>query len=473
MATESDHTPAEARPIGLGITTALVAGTIIGSGIFTLPAALAEIGWIAMVGFAISSIGAMLLAMVFAYASNRHPAAGGPYAYAREGFGDFMGFQTAWNYWIGAWVGVAAIGVSAVGYLGELIPALREDRWAQIATAIALVAVLTFVATRGLATGGALSLVLMVLKVVPLLIIGTVGFLAFDAANLGPANATPDSLVDAIGLSVALTLFAYIGVEAASIPGQAVKDPTRTIPRATLIGTGLAAVVYLLSTLAVFGALPNSALAESAAPFSDAARVMFGDWAGPAISLVAVISCLGAMNGLILLAGQMPMAAAKDRLAPGVFGKLNRNSAPAIGLVISGVLAGAMTYFGFGDGGLVEVYTKLLLISTLATLLPYLMVSAAELRFLIVDRAPGTRITRLGVKVAVTSLAVVYSLWAMSQAGTEEVYLGFMLFLVGVPIFVLVLRQLRTPPPPAHESVKPFDVISADPSQSNEGQARN
>ncbi len=449
-----------ARPIGLGITTALVAGTIIGSGIFTLPAALADLGWIAMVGFAISSAGAMLLALVFAYASNRHPAAGGPYAYAREGFGDFMGFQTAWNYWIGAWVGVAAIGVSAVGYLGELVPGLQDNRWAQIGTAVALVAILTLVATRGLAAGGSLSFVLMILKVVPLLIIGTLGFLAFDAANLGPANTSDGSLLNAIGLSVALTLFAYIGVEAASIPGQAVKNPKKTIPRATLIGTGLAAVVYLLSTMAVFGALPNSTLARSAAPFSDAARVMFGDWAGPAISVVAVISCLGAMNGLILLAGQMPMAAAKDRLAPAAFGKLNRNSAPAIGLTISGVLAAGMTYFGFGDGDLVEIYTKLLLISTLATLLPYLMVSAAELRFLIVDRAPGTRIAGLGVKVTVTSLAVAYSLWAMSQAGTEEVYLGFMLFLVGVPLFVLVLRKLRQPPPPAHESVKPFDVIT-------------
>lgn len=451
--------PPGEKPIGLGITTALVTGTIIGSGIFTLPAALAGIGWIALVGFLVSSIGAMLLAMVFAYASSRSPAAGGPYAYAREGFGDFMGFQTAWNYWIGAWVGVAAIGVSAVGYLGELIPALPDNRLAEIATAMGLVAILTYVATRGLAAGGAVSFVLMILKVVPLLIVGTLGFMAFDSANLGPANTSGDSMFTAIGLSVALTLFAYIGVEAASIPGQAVKNPKKTIPRATLLGTGLAAVVYLLSTLAVFGALPASVLAESSAPFSEAAQVMFGDWAGPVISLVAVISCIGAMNGLILLAGQVPMAAAKDRLAPGVFGKLNARSAPALGLVISGVLAGGMTYFGFGDGNLVEIYTKLLLISTLATLLPYLMVSAAELRFLIVDRAPGTKVAGLGVKVTITSLAVAYSLWAMSQAGTEEVYLGFMLFLVGIPIFVLVLRQLRKPPPPAHASVKPFDVI--------------
>lgn len=441
-ATEAN--PPEGKPIGLAISTALVAGTIIGSGIFTLPAAMAEIGWIAIVGFGISSAGAMLLAMVFAYASRRHPAAGGPYAYAREGFGDFMGFQTAWNYWIGAWVGVAAISVSAVGYLGELIPGINDSRVLQIVIAIGLVAVLTFVATRGLAAGGSLSLVLMVLKVVPLLIIGTLGFAAFDSANLGEANTSGMSMLDAIGLAVTLTLFAYIGVESASIPGQAVKNPQRTIPRATLIGTGLAAAVYLLSTVAVFGAVPNERLAASAAPFADAARVMFGDWAGPAIALVAVISCLGAMNGLILLSGQMPLAAAKDRLAPEIFGRLNAASAPAWGLVISGILAGGMTYFGFGDGGLVAVYTKLLLISTLATLLPYLMVAAAELRYLIVDGNPSAPdMSRAGIKIVVTSLSVLYSLWAMSRAGTEEVYLGFMLFLVGIPVFVLILKMLK------------------------------
>lgn len=428
-------------PIGLGISTALVAGTIIGSGIFTLPAALAAIGPIAIVGFVVSSIGAMLLAMVFAYVSRRFPAAGGPYAYAREGFGDFMGFQTAWNYWIGAWVGVAAISVSAVGYLGNLFPALSDSRFAQIVVAVALVMVLTYVATRGLAAGGSLSFVLMILKVIPLLIIGTVGFVAFDTANFGPANLTGGSAMTAIGAAVTLTLFAYIGVESASIPGQAVKNPTVTIPRATLIGTGLAAVVYLLSTVAVFGALPNEQLASSEAPFADAAQAMFGGWAGPAISIVAVISCLGAMNGLILLSGQMPLAAAQEKLAPRAFGIVNKKSAPAIGLLISGGLAAVMTVFGFGEGGLVEVYTSLLLISTLATLLPYLMVAAAELRYLIVDRQPGP-LAGVGLKILITSLSVLYSVWAMSQAGTEEVYLGFMLFLVGVPLFVLVLRMV-------------------------------
>lgn len=430
------------KPIGLAISTALVAGTIIGSGIFTLPAALAGIGWIAIVGFFISSVGAMLLALVFAYASSRHPAAGGPYAYAREGFGDFMGFQTAWNYWVGAWVGVAAISVSAVGYLAELIPGLRSNRLAEMLVAAGLVAILTLIGTRGLAEGGLVSLVMMVLKVVPLLIIGTVGFLAFKSSNLGAANTSGESLMTAIGMSVTLTLFAYIGVESASIPGQAVKDPARTIPRATLIGTGLAAVVYLLSTVAVFGALPNEDLAASSAPFADAARVMFGSWAGPAIAVVAVISCIGAMNGLILLSGQMPLAAAADRLAPGAFGKVNKQGAPAIGLLISGALAAVMTYFGFGEGELVDVYTKLLLISTLATLLPYLMVAAAELRYLIVDARPGA-VAGAGLKVLVTSASVIYSLWAMSQAGNEEVALGFLLFLVGVPLYVLILRGLR------------------------------
>lgn len=146
---------------------------------------------------------------------------------------------------------------------------------------------------------------------------------------------------------MAYTLFSFIGVEAATIPAGDVHEPDKTIPRATVIGTLAAAAVYLLSTTAVFGAVPQSELATTDAAFSLAAQNMFGDWAGNAVAVVAVISCLGAMNGLLLLSGQIPMAAEFDGLAPKLFGKLNLKHAPGTGLVISGVLAAGILTLSF------------------------------------------------------------------------------------------------------------------------------
>lgn len=433
------------RPGGLTIApaTALVTGTIIGSGIFTLPAALAEYGPISLIGFALTSLGAVLLALVFASLARRSPDVGGPYAFARHGFGDFAGFQAAWTYWIGAWAGVAAISVSMVGYLGDLIPAVADNRLVGVACAVGAIAVLSLVNIRGVVTGGLVSLVLTILKIVPLLVVGTIGFIAFDAADLGEFNTSGFPPAEVIATVMALTLFSFIGIESATIPAGDVSEPERTIPRATVIGTVLAAAVYLLSTTAVFGAVPNPELAASEAPFSLAARAMFGDWAGPVVSLVAVVSCLGAMNGLLLLSGQVPMAAEIDGLAPRLFGRTNRFRAPWTGLLVSGGLAVLFTAMNFVGGDLVSVYAQLLLISTVTTLVPYAFSAGAELKFLLVDR-DRVPLRHLARSVTVAALALAYTLLAFYGAGEAEMYWGFLLILTGIPIYVLILWDRRS-----------------------------
>jgi APA family basic amino acid/polyamine antiporter len=432
----------EAQKHGLTIApaTALVTGTIIGSGIFTLPAALAAYGPISLVGFAITAFGAMMLALVFSSLARRSPDVGGPYAFARKGFGDFVGFESAWTYWIGAWAGVAAISVSMVGYLGALIPAVSENRLLGVLCALGAIALLTAVNVRGVVTGGVVSLVLTILKIVPLFGIGTIGFIAFNSDNLGPFNGSGLPPFEVITIVMALTLFSFIGIEAATIPAGDVHEPEKTIPRATTFGTLAAAAVYLLSTAAVFGAVPNQDLQESEAPFALAAVEMFGSWAGNAISLVAVVSCLGAMNGLILLAGQVPMAAEMDGLAPKAFGKLNKNHAPVFGLVVSGGIAMVFTAMNFTGGDLVKVYTQLLLVSTVTTLVPYAFSAAAEMKWLMLDKGkiPVMHFSR---QLAVAAMAMMYAIFAFYGAGADQVYWGFMLILFGIPLYLFVLRR--------------------------------
>ena len=441
--TELDETPAQAKGLTLWPATALVTGTIIGAGIFTQPSWLAQYGPISILGFAITAFGSLMLALVFSSLARRTPDVGGPYAFSRQGFGDFVGFQSAWTYWIGAWVGVGAIASSLVVYLGVLIPAVVENRLLSTVVAVGAIAVLTFLNTQGVVTGGFVSLILTILKVVPLLLIGTLGFLAFDASNLGPFNASGLPPLEVLTAVMAYTLFSFIGVEAATIPAGDVHEPDKTIPRATLIGTVAAAAVYLLSTTAVFGAVEQSELAQSDAAFAVAAANMFGDWASDAVAVVAVISCLGAMNGLLLLSGQIPMAAEFDGLAPKVFGKLNIRHAHGTGLSISGALAAGILALSFGGGGLGDAVAQLVLVSAVATMVSYAFSAGAEIKWLALDKGK-VPVTHLARKMAVAVLALVFTILAFYGGGVQEIYWLWMLIVLGVPLYIYILWRRAT-----------------------------
>ncbi|MCU0294731.1 MAG: amino acid permease [Candidatus Nanopelagicales bacterium] len=435
---DKQETPAQAKGLTLWPATALVTGTIIGAGIFTQPSWLAQYGPISILGFALTAFGSLMLALVFSSLARRTPDVGGPYAFSRQGFGDFIGFQSAWTYWIGAWVGVGAIASAMIGYVGVLVPDVVDNKLISIAVAVSAIVALTFLNTRGVVTGGAVSLLLTVLKVVPLLIIGTIGFVAFDFDNLGPFNASSLPPIEVLTAVMAYTLFSFIGVEAATIPAGDVHEPDKTIPRATLIGTSAAAAVYLLSTAAVFGATERSDLETSDAAFALAASNMFGSWAGNAVSVVAVISCLGAMNGLILLSGQIPMAAEFDGLAPKAFGKLNVKHAPATGLIISGALAAGLLALSFSGGGLGDVVSTLVLVSAVATMVSYAFSAAAEIKWLALDRGK-VPVAHLARKMAVAILALLFTILAFVGGGQEEIYWLWILVVLGVPLYIFIL----------------------------------
>ena len=426
------------KKIGVVVATSLVTGTIIGAGIFSTPSSLATYGPISLLGYLLTTIGAILLALVFASLATKDAAAGGPYGYVRNAFGDFMGFQTGWNYWIGAWAGVAAIAVSMVGYVGELIPGVRGNRILEMAIALGAIALLTFVNTKGVAAGGVLSTVLAALKVVPLILIGTIGFFFVDWSYFSPFNVSGLPPIEVIMTSATLTLFAFIGLEAATIPSGNIENPKRTIPMATLIGTALAGAIYMLSTTVVFGTVPNEQLQQSTAPFSDSVSTMLGSSGSTVIAVVAVISTLGAMNGLILLAGQVPMAAAFDHLAPRLFGRTNAMGAPVAGLIVSGILAGVLVFFNFSGGTLTEAFVQLILISTLTTLFPYVFSAGAQMLDVMRGKADMTS-GAFARQMTVVVLALAYAILAVAGAGADSVYWGFLIVLLGLPVYIFIV----------------------------------
>ena len=420
------------------MAVALVMGNMIGSGIFLLPASLAPYGGIALAGWLVSAAGSMLLALVFARLGRLNPAAGGLYAYTRAAFGDLAGFLIGWGYWISTWSSEAALAVAFVGYLDPFVPSLVRSPPIAATIAIGVVWVLTALNVVGVRAAGRFQVLTTALKIVPLLVVGVAGLFAIDTSHFAIASTGVGSVVSGTTAAATLTLFAFLGLECATIPAGSIKDPDRTIPRATLIGTFLTAAIYILSTVGVMGLLPPSALGASTAPYADAARLLAGDRAAALVALGAAIACLGALNGWVLIVGQLPLAVARDGLFPRMFGVLSSRDTPARGMILAAALASALIATNF-TRGLVQLYTYVILLSTLSSVIPFAFCSLAGF---IMHRESGRMMMTRGAMV-IASLAFIYSIWAIVGAGADVVYAGFLLLMCGLPVYVWV-RQVRT-----------------------------
>ncbi|WP_420633029.1 amino acid permease [Candidatus Palauibacter sp.] len=438
------------RPaLGLWMSTALVVGSMVGSGVFLLPASLASYGGISILGWLVSAGGAMCLALVMARLGALIPRVGGPYAFAREGFGDFIGFWVAWAYWISLLTANAALAVATVSYSTVFWPGLGDSPVAGAVAALVVLWGLVLVNVQGVRTAGQVQLVTTVLKLLPLAAIGTIGFLYFRAGHFRPFNASGGSPLAAVTATVTLTLWAFMGLEAATVPAADVRDPARTIPRATILGTVIAAAIFIVSTFAVMGIIAPAELAVSTAPFADAAGSIWGDAGRWVIGAGATIACFGALNGWILISGQLPRAAALDGLLPAAFGRLSPRDTPTFGLIFAGAVATVLIAMNY-TRGLVQAFTFLILLSTLSTLLAYVFASATGLLFALRERFASTGTTTVAAplgRMAVSVLAFGFSLWAIAGAGQETVFWGFLLLVAGVPVFVLMRVRTSEPEP--------------------------
>jgi basic amino acid/polyamine antiporter, APA family len=278
-------------------------GNMIGSGVFLLPASLAAYRGLSLAGWLVSAGGAVMLALVFARLSRQLPATGGMYAYTRASFGDFAGFLVAWGYWLSTVITLGALAVAMVGYLDPFIPAIVRAPGAAAVLAIMAIWVVIGVNIAGVALAGRVQIVTTVLKLMPLVVVGIGGLFFFspDVFTM-PSTETVSAPAQLISV-VTLTLWAFLGLECATIPAGSVRDPERTIPRATVVGTVVTAIIYIVSTIGVMSLVAPDALAQSTAPFADGATRIFGGVGGQLVAAGAAISCLGALNGWVLMAG--------------------------------------------------------------------------------------------------------------------------------------------------------------------------
>ncbi|MEA9984867.1 amino acid permease [Subtercola sp. RTI3] len=424
--------PATPGSLGLPTASALVIGSVIGTGVFGIPAALAMFGPISLVAFALVTVGALALAVVFGRLAARIPGSGGPYLYARDAFGDFAGFINGWSYWVTAWAGNAAIVVALTGYVEVFVNTDHNIGWSIVIATIGLwIPVLINVV--GIRTLGAAQVIFTILKVVPLVFIALVGLFFIKAENFGAFNSSGTDGWSAIAGAGAIALFAYLGIETASVAAGRVRNPKKNIARATVWGTVICAVIYILGTFAVFGTVSNQALRTSTAPFSDAANAMFGgDLGGQIIALAAIVSGLGCLVGWTFIVGEMPNAAAKDGMFPRAFAR-ERRGLPIFGILASTILATLLTVLAYTNFS--NVFTTVLLLTVFTSVIPYMFSAAAQVFWLVTHRRQ-TSWPHFAKDVTIAGVALAFTFWALAGTGAQAAYYGVFCFLLGIPLYI-------------------------------------
>lgn len=428
--------------LGLWTSTSLVVGNMIGAGVFMVPAAMASFGSISLLGWLFAAAGTLFIAKVFSYLSRMIPGeAGGVYAYSRHGLGDFAAFLVGWGYYISVITANAAIAISFVGAMSTFFPVLKTSPVAAAGTGLFSIWFLTWINTRGIRVSGGVQLATTVLKLLPLIVIAFGGLLFIRTGNFHPFNTSGMPSVAAVTAAASITMFSFVGIESATIPAESVENPGKTVSRATMLGLLVTTLVYLLGSISIMGVIPPAMLKHSASPYADAAVMMFGSsaryWAGAG----AAIAAFGALNGWILIQGQLPYAAAQDRLFPGVFGRLNRQGAPWFAIIFSSVFMSLFMLMNY-TRGLVDQFKFLSLLATINTLIPYVFCAAS---LVIIRFTRKQKISGRGLSVIVISaLAFLYSLWAIAGSGESAVFWGFLLLLAGLPFYVWAACRKKT-----------------------------
>ncbi len=407
----------EAHKMGLFACISVVAGNMMGSGIALLPANLAGIGSISIIGWFVALTGSLALAYVFSRLGMEDPQEGGPIAYSGE-VSPILGYQSGLLYYHANWIGNLAIAITGVDYLSVFFPALQDPIYSGIASLI-IIWIFTGINIMGANWIGRLVSVGVVLLLIPVVLTGTVGWLFFDPvqfqSNWVVGSKTPESAVMA---AIILCIWSFIGVESASVNTAVVKDPKRTIPLSTMIGTGIAGTVYILSCTAISGMFPAKDMAASGAPFSMAmghicAGLPFADIVPKLVSAVTAFACLASLGSWMMLVSQAGMRASKDGTLPAIFGKQNHKGIPVPGLIMASVMMSILLVIlmlSSKGGNTQSLFGSICNIAVLMTLPPYFY-SALNLL-----RRHGFRDSKALLQIVSSMLACGFCLVALSGA---------------------------------------------------------
>ena len=423
------------KEIGLFMATMLVCGNMIGSGVFMLPSTLAEVsGPLAtIIAWIITTIGSVLIAISFANLGSKYPSTGGSYHYIKDAFGEFAGFLSAWLYWNGSWIGNTAIIVALTSYSSAIIPGLNNPIMSIIYTS-AILWIFTIINIVGVKKAGKIQSFVTVFKILFFALLIIVAFLNFDSSNILPLIPEGKGL-ETIPLAATSTLWAFVGLESATITAGEIRNPEKNIRKSTIYGMLISSVIYILISIASMGIMDNSKLAISSAPLTDILTKILGNGIGKPLAIAVVICILGTTIGWLLSTARVSYAAGEDGVFPKAFGKLHpKYGTPANSLIIGSVLMNILLIMNY-QKSMVSTFTFITILATLAFLPVYLLTAAAEIMIMFRDEKEIT--LKIFIKKSIIPLlAFIYALWTIYGSGAEIVMWGFILMLIGIPFYI-------------------------------------
>ncbi|WP_297637399.1 amino acid permease [uncultured Clostridium sp.] len=423
------------KEIGLFMATMLVCGNMIGSGVFMLPATLASVSgpMATLIAWTITTIGSILIAISFANLGSKYPKTGGAYQYTKTAFGEFTGFLSAWLYWNGSWIGNAAIIVTLASYSAAVIPALKNPVISLIYTS-SILWIFTIINIIGVKKAGKLQSFATVFKILFFVVFIIIAFINFDPNNLMPLIPEGKGF-SSIPLAATSTLWAFVGLESATVTAGEIKNPKKNVKRSTIYGLLIAAAIYILISFASMGAMNNHDLSRSSAPLTDILTRFLGSSLGKPITIAVVVCILGTTIGWLLSTARVAYAAGEDGVFPKFFGELHpKYKTPANALIISSVLVNILLIMNY-QNSMVDAFTFITILATLSFLPVYLLTAAAEIMLMF----NGTEEFNFKIfikKAILPLLAFIYAIWTIYGSGAEIVMWGFILLLGGIPFYI-------------------------------------
>ncbi len=444
--TSSASVPALSRKLRLDALTAMVIGSMVGSGVFSLPQNMAAgAGPLAiLIGWGITGIGILALALVYQGLSRRKPELNaGPYAYAKAGFGPFVGFNSAWGYWISAWIGNVSYLVVMFSALSYFLPAFGEgNTWQAIAGASIVLWLVHALVLSGVQQAAFVNLIATVAKIAPIILFIGIAVVAFriDLFALdfsGTQNTSLGSIMAQVKSTMLVTLWVFIGIEGASVYSSRA-ERRQDIGAATMLGFAACLAMYALVSLLSLGIINQPELAALKNPsMAGVLEHIVGPWGAIVINVALVVSVLGAFLSWTLLAAEVPYVAAKDGTMPRFFAGENASSAPAVSLWVTNGLVQAfllITYFAN------STYQALFSIASVAILVPYVFSGAYAARIAL-SRDGYSASDNTGRDLAAGAVATLYGVWLVYAADPKYLFMAAMLYAPGIVFYVLARRE--------------------------------
>jgi len=432
----------EGNRIGIWMTTAMVVGTMVGAGIFMLPASLAPLGPNALVGWVVSATGALCIG--FALSRLSRLGGDGFQANVERELGPMPAFLAAWAFWVSSWVAQAAVAIAGASALSWMSPDYAGAGFV-IPLAVASVVLFTVINLFGARSSGVASIVTVAIKIVPLLaVIAILAIRGIGPVPYEPLAHSPITVAN-LATAVALTFFALTGFENATTPVGKVINPSVTIPRAIMGGTLFVAVLYMLASTGVQLLLPAGLAANSPAPFAEVISAQWGGWTALAAAFAIMVAAFGCLNALILGTGELGYALALRRDMPAAMARTWRGNTPIVAQIVGSALSILLSLANSGRAT-AGLFTFIVLLSTAAVLVVYLagVLSAWRLS------------PTLGARAALI-VALCFILFALYGSGLEADLWCLALLAAGLGIRALMHRLRR----PDHAAESPASLSPA------------